>query len=155
MGAPTVPAWVTVLSALLTPTIAILALLIAWQQWQTNRNKLKLDLFDRRYVYYEAARELIGRILTSGKATDAVTFEFLHKTRGAQFIVGEAIATYFDKELYSKAIDLNCLDAELQGVGVGPERSENVRKQSEIKKWFNAQHKVLDDLFRAHLDLKH
>lgn len=144
-----------ILSALLTPTIAILALLIGWQQWRTNRNKLKLELFDRRYVYYEAARQLIGGILTSGKATDQLTFEFLHKTRGAQFIVGEAIASYFDKQLYSKAIDLNCLDAELEGFGVGPERSANVRKQSDIKKWFNEQHKVLDDLFKPLLDLKH
>ena len=155
MNATTLPAWIPILGALLTPTITIAAALIAWQQWLTNRNKLKLDLFDRRYVYYEAARELIARILTSGKATDQVTFEFLHKTRGARFIVGEAIATYFDKQLYSKAIDLNCLDAELEGIGVGPERAANVRKQSEIKKWFNDQHKVLDELFRPQLNLKH
>jgi hypothetical protein len=149
------PLWVPVLSALLTPTIAVAAVLIAWQQWITNRNKLKLELFDRRYAYYEAAGELIGRILTSGKATDEVTFEFLMKTRGARFIVGENIAKYFDDELYSRAIELNTLDAELEGVGVGETRTKNVQKQSEIKKWFNAQHKVLDQYFSPLLNLKH
>jgi hypothetical protein len=37
---------VDILAALLTPVIAILAVYIAWQQWDTNRNKLKLDLLN-------------------------------------------------------------------------------------------------------------
>ncbi len=155
MEPSTVPTWVPILSALLTPTIAISAVLIALQQWRTNRNRLKLDLFDKRYEYYDAARILIGKILSSGKVEDADTFEFLRNTRGTKFIVGEKIATYFDNELYSKALDLGCLDAELEGVGVGSERTENVRKQSEIKKWFNAQYEVLDELFMPMLGLRH
>ena len=155
MNASSLPAWVPILAALLTPTIAIVAAYIAWQQWRTNRNKLKLDLFERRYAYYEAASELIRRILTSGKATDQVTSEFIHKIRGAQFIVGEAVATYFYKQLYSNALDLNTLDDELQGLDVGPERSAIVGKRSDIKKWFSDQPEVLDDLFKPLLNLKH
>lgn len=155
MSASSVPAWITILSALLTPAIAILTSLIAFQQWRTNRNKLKLNLFDRRYVYYEAARELLGCISVSGKVTEQVMFEFHRKTRGAQFIVGDSIARYFDQELYSKANDLKCLYAELECVEVGPDRNENLRNQKEIKKWFYDQSKVLDKLFRPLLDLKH
>ena len=35
---------VDVLSALLTPVIAAIAVSIAYQQWQTNRRRLALDL---------------------------------------------------------------------------------------------------------------
>ena len=49
-------ALVPVLSALLTPTIAIITTYIAYEQWRTNRNKLKLDLFDRRFAVYDAMR---------------------------------------------------------------------------------------------------
>ena len=128
---------------------------IAWQQWRTNRNRLKLDLFEKRYAYYEAARELIGKILTSGRANDDVTLKFLMSTKGARFTVGKDIARYLDEELYSKAIDLQTLETELQGVGAGAERTDNVHRQRDIKTWFNEQNDVLDRKFAPLLQLKH
>lgn len=41
--------WIDILSALLTPVIAILTVTIAFFQWQTNEKKRKQDLFDMRY----------------------------------------------------------------------------------------------------------
>jgi hypothetical protein len=35
-------------SAALTPVVAILTVYIAYQQYQTNMSKLRLDLYDRR-----------------------------------------------------------------------------------------------------------
>lgn len=40
---------INILSALLTPTIALLTAFIAYQQWQTNERKRKQDLFELRY----------------------------------------------------------------------------------------------------------
>lgn len=40
---------IDILSALLTPTIALLTAFIAYQQWQTNERKRKQDLFELRY----------------------------------------------------------------------------------------------------------
>jgi hypothetical protein len=34
---------------LLTPVIGAIATYIAWQQWRTNQNKLKLDRYERIY----------------------------------------------------------------------------------------------------------
>lgn len=46
--------WVDVFSALLTPTVAILAVYIALQQWQTQEKQRKQDLYEKRYdnLYY-------------------------------------------------------------------------------------------------------
>lgn len=45
-------AWVSLSSALLTPTIAITGIYIAYRQWKTNDLKRQNDLFDRRYEFY-------------------------------------------------------------------------------------------------------
>jgi|PlaIllAssembly_1097288.scaffolds.fasta_scaffold283843_2 hypothetical protein len=56
---------IEVSKALLTPVIAIVAAYVAWQQLKTNRRKLKLDLFEKRYTVFEKIGEFIGSILTS------------------------------------------------------------------------------------------
>ena len=151
----TEPHWTTYLAALLTPTVAVLGSYIAYRQWHLAQNKLKLDLFDRRFSVFEAARSLIASIMTSGKAKDEDVFKFLLATREAKWLLDVSIAEYLDKQLYDKAIDLQTLDAELEGVPVGEERTKNVSEQSEIKKWFAAQYKVLDEKFSPYLQLQH
>jgi hypothetical protein len=42
------PHWTTYLLAMLTPLIAMIVAFIAFRQWRTAQNRLKLDLFDRR-----------------------------------------------------------------------------------------------------------
>lgn len=143
------PHWTVYLSALLTPTVAVLGSFIAYRQWRLAQNKLKFDLFDRRLTVYEAARTLLSSIMTSGKAKDEEVFKFMVATREAKWLFNEFIAEYLDKQLYHKALDLQTLEAELEGVPVGEERTKNVRTQAEIKKWFMAQYKVLDEISSA------
>jgi len=50
---------VSVLSALLTPLIAIITTYIAYQQWQGNKLKLKMERYERRLrVYQEMVKML-------------------------------------------------------------------------------------------------
>jgi len=149
------PHWTTYLAALLVPTIAILGAFIAYRQWRLAQNKLKLDLFDRRLSVYEAARTLVSSIMTSGKAKDEEVFRFMVATREAKWLLNASIAEYLDKELYGKAIDLQMLASELEGVPVGDERTKNVRQQAEIKRWLLAQFAVLDAKFSPFLQLQH
>lgn len=60
------PDWSSVVSSLLVPVIAVLGAVIAYRQWRVAQNKLKLDLFDRRFAIFDAARKLIASILASG-----------------------------------------------------------------------------------------
>jgi hypothetical protein len=146
--------WIPILSAMLTPTVALLGLGIAWGQWRTNRNKLKLDLFDRRHAVYEASVQLINSILGSGKANSEDIFVFTSKTRSAGFLVGAGVMNYLDEALRARAVDLETLQAELPDL-VGLERVENVKKQSELKKWFAGQYAVLESQFEDALTLRH
>ena len=49
--------WVDYLQALLTPTIAALGIRIAWLQWRTDHQRLKLERFDNRFLMFEATRK--------------------------------------------------------------------------------------------------
>lgn len=149
------PHWTTYLAALLTPTVAVLGSFIAYRQWRLAQNKLKLDLFDRRYSVYEAAHSLLASIMASGRAKDDELFKFLLATREAKWLLDSSVAAYLDKQLYHKAIDLQTLQAELEGVPVGDIRTKNLRAQAEIKKWFLAQHEALDEQFSPYLRLRH
>jgi YD repeat-containing protein len=61
------PTWIAILSALLTPTIAILVSVISWRQWNTAQLKFLLDLFDRRLKAIDAIHKPIGEVTRSGK----------------------------------------------------------------------------------------
>jgi hypothetical protein len=65
-----VPIWIQVLQALLTPIIAALAVAIAYGQWRTGRQQVVLELFERRMAIYDGIREVIGKIIRSGSVTD-------------------------------------------------------------------------------------
>ena len=149
------PHWTAYVSALLTPIIAVLAIVIAYRQWRLGQNKLKLDLFDRRFAVYHAATSLIGSVMSSGNAANSETYKFLVATKDAKWLLSLDIAEYLDKQIYAKAIDLQTLSAELEGVGVGPERTKNVHAQADIKKWIVVQFAVLDTHFAPYLRLQH
>ena len=150
------PHWTTYLAALLTPTVAVLGAFIALRQWRLAQNKLKLDLFERRFSVYEAAQALLASIMTSGKAKDDELLKFMVATRAAKWLLNDSIAEYLDKQLYHKAIDLQTLASELKGVPDGAEvRKTNVHAQAEIKKWLLAQYEVLDEKFSPFLQVRH
>lgn len=147
--------WVDYLSALLTPTIAIVGVAIGLLQWKTNRNRLKHELFDRRYKQFEAVRDFLGSIRGSGRAVDNIQADFFSKTRGLRFTYDQTLADYIEANIWRPAVDLACLHAELEGVPVGAERTSNLRKQSEIKESLYREFQNLDRLFSKYLQLRH
>ena len=53
-----------------------------------------------------------------------------------------------------KAMELQTLDSELEGLPVGDERTRLVKAQREIKTWFEAQLQVIDAKFSPFLQMK-
>lgn len=149
------PHWTVYLQALLTPVIAFFAVYVAASQWSTARNKLRLDLFEKRYAVYEAAQEFIASIVTSGKVNDESMFTYMAATRAAKWIVSHEVEEYLERELYTPALKLQTLQSMLEGVPAGDERTKNVARQLELKTHFNAQYKQLDIWFSAYLQLSH
>ena len=71
--------------ALLTPLIAIVATYIAWQQWQTNKQKLEMDRYDRRLHVYEEVRKILSIVLRDAKASYEDLLKFRTSVSEADF----------------------------------------------------------------------
>ena len=54
---------IDVFQALLTPTIAVAGIAIARRQWKISDEKLRLDLFERRWKVFEAVGCFLSEIL--------------------------------------------------------------------------------------------
>jgi hypothetical protein len=67
--------------------LSIAVVVIAWQQWQVANNKLRLDLFDRRYKVYDATRNFLAVILREATFTNSQLFEFYAGTSDAEFLL--------------------------------------------------------------------
>ena len=147
------PHWTQIMTALLTPMIAGIAILIAYRQWKTAHEKLKFDRFDRRFAVYDTARNLLGSIITTGIKKDTL-FEFDAGTREAKWLLNDEIVNYLQKELGDKAYELKTLIDVLNSLSNEEERKRNIKKQTELKKWFLAQYSVLDQKFAPFLKLK-
>ncbi|MGY6127028.1 hypothetical protein ACW9YV_16510 (plasmid) [Paraburkholderia strydomiana] len=93
------PHWTAYLSALMVPLIAILGVAIAYRQWRTAQNKLKQDLFDKRFSVYDAARRMLASVMTSGKVRDEELFKFMVATREAKWLLSNELAHYLDEVL--------------------------------------------------------
>ncbi len=147
--------WIDIFTALLTPTIAVLGAYIAWQQWRTNRNKLKIDLFDKRHQVFENIKKFIASILTSGRVEDGADIQFLRDTKSARFLFEDNtdILNLVD-EIYKKAVALDTLQKTEKGSS-DEALEKNLDKQSEIKEWYIAQLRNIDEAFKEYLILKH
>jgi len=122
--------WVDVLSALLTPTIAIAGIAIGCLQWRINQKRLQNELFNRRIDLYEKITSYIANILTRGSVENGADTQFLRNTKQAVFVFGKDIEEFVN-EIYKKSLDLNLVNAQVQ-----PIQDEHLSKQRCIKKWF-------------------
>jgi len=147
--------WVDYLSALLTPTIAIFGSLIAFQQWLTNRKRLKHELFDRRYQQFCVVRDFLGSIVTSGTANKEEQLKYLSGTRGMRFVFDKDIADSVEKTIWNPAVMLDCLKSELECASNAEEREKNLKRQTEIFQGLKKELNVLENTFSKYLQLKH
>jgi hypothetical protein len=82
------------LQALATPVIALLAAVIGFGQWRTNRTKLALDLFEKRFAVFMDVRRIASEAVQQGKLTDwGLPHEVLARGR---FLFGSEVQKALD-----------------------------------------------------------
>jgi hypothetical protein len=79
--------------------------LIAYLQWQTARQKVLLDLFDKRFAVYDELRSVVGRHLSSGIDQTAL-FEFKRVTSRAQFLFGPEVQPFLEERWVDLSRDM-------------------------------------------------
>jgi hypothetical protein len=96
--------WIDILSALLTPTIAITATVVTIFQFKVNSNRLKYELFDRRYKQYQAVTNFLNSALRlnmrSSRAECSEDEErYLNGIQGIEFTFSKAVSAYLYKNV--------------------------------------------------------
>ena len=94
------PLWVEYTKALGAPIVALVAACIAgriaYQQMKTARNKLKLDLFDKRLKVFEACSELIREFYMPVPLEMKRLEEITTIVSGTRWLFSEDVAKYVD-----------------------------------------------------------
>jgi hypothetical protein len=142
--------WVDVLKALLTPLIAAIAAYIAWQQWSTNRNKLRHELFERRFEIYASAYNVLFSVSVQGHASGEHLAAFRQTLYKSDFLLDESLSALLS-EIDDKYDELRILTNELAALNNEDQRKENLRKQRQIKDWMEKQKDDLKSRFARYL----
>jgi hypothetical protein len=146
------PLWYLSLQLLLPAAIGIGGGLIAWAPWRTANQKVVLDLFDRRFRLYDAARTLNRQVIAAGKSTTQQMIEMAELAREARFLFGPEISTALNSAA-DAMIQIEVAEKELTGVPVGPKRTALVNKSGEAFKTVQRIQQVLPDLFLPYMRL--
>jgi hypothetical protein len=132
--------YVQVLSALLTPLIAIITRYIAIQQYRTSRSKLRYELYDRRLAIYNAViRFIYDNINETEPLTIQRLLQFKAETGQCFFLLGEDVYKLVD-EVYRKAVELR-------------RRKHTSEDCPELFEWFSKQLDSMPKDFACYLSL--
>jgi len=84
------PEWIQIFSALLTPTIAIAGIGIAWLQWCTAERRRKQDLFEKRWEFFNRARKVYEEGLRASDEDKPPSDGYIYHTEDFQYLADEA-----------------------------------------------------------------
>ncbi|MGO1073186.1 hypothetical protein [Lysobacter sp. CA199] len=143
------PHWTAYVSAIAQPIVALLvaclAAWIAYRQYRTARNKLKLDLFDRRFLVYEAARKALTQAYGHGKLEPSQQFEYLSSVQAARWLFGPEVQEYLETTLWHKFVDLELYNS------FPPAKYASER--AKLMKWLIVQPQELNKILGKYLIL--
>ncbi|PTR14475.1 hypothetical protein C8R31_106148 [Nitrosospira sp. Nsp2] len=89
-----------------TLIVGIAATYISWQQWKTNKLKLKLDLYDRRVRIYEVVKNTLQLVLKESNVSPSDLSIFWTSASQADFLFGPEIPEYID-EIHKHGVRLH------------------------------------------------
>jgi hypothetical protein len=82
----------------LGPTLVAAAVgVVAYRQWATAREKLRLDLFEKRFEIYSAYHNFLITIFQTGKVSSANWDELNSKCVGEKFLFKEKLLRNLDE----------------------------------------------------------
>ena len=140
---------------ILPTVIASFAVYIAWRQHQTARNKLKLDLFDRRFKVYGGVIDLLSTVLRDGQVHSDDLTKYHVETNAKEFLFDDDIVEFM-AEVRKNAIVLRQVNQQLQSLRDDreKERHQLAGDDAELCRWFAEQLELAPSKFENYLGFK-
>jgi hypothetical protein len=149
--------WFPLGNALLTLALAAATACFAWGQHSLGRSQLKVALFDRRVIVYEAMKRFVADTMSGGTTTMDSMISMLRETRYAPFLFERraGISEYIG-HFYKQGVELKYAQQgheRIRSAQEEPERLRLIQRQHDLLLWFTAQGDVIDEKFRPYLQL--
>ncbi len=145
------PIWLQIILGVSASLIAIFGAYISYKQWKLSAYKLKHDLFERRWVIYASAHDLIADTLNGSKEERVKSYRDLQqKIITAQFLFPEEVCDYLH-QLLDDIWNYNLLEQKIQKDLEGRQALEN--EHSEKYKHIENQAKVLAEKLKKYMEL--
>jgi hypothetical protein len=76
--------------------VGCIAAYIAYRQFKTANDKLRLDLFEKRYAVYREVRAVLAGTMQEETVSYEQVLEFYRKVRGSEFLFGREIEIFIE-----------------------------------------------------------
>jgi hypothetical protein len=129
------PAFVALIAGLITSYIA-------WRQWKTTKDKLRIDLFDKRFEVYDSVSAFIAKNLRQGSVDTSDVLDFKFKTRSVEFLFDKYFKIYVNK-ICECAFRLGDFESERRLYRESLDASKQ-NKRNEDFQWMSRQFDELD-----------
>jgi len=137
---------------LLTLAIAAFVALVAWRQHKTDRDKVRLDLFDKRFASYEALRRFLKMIMSNPAGLNELQ-QLYEETSTMSFLFGSDINDY-RRKLHHNAVRLRTVDHMVDDLKNDDERSDLLEEREKLQKWLINQFRDMPKEFEKYLIFK-
>jgi len=116
-----------------------------------QKDKLRLDLFDKRYRIFRALQDLLSVFIPTGTFTRKDLNKFTNDSSDAEFLFGKDIKIYVD-EINQKVLKLIHLNERLANPVLETEKKNSAIKEiAELESWFMNQLTDSKNLFKKYL----
>jgi hypothetical protein len=150
---PTTTLILGVATLVLTVVIACVTSYIAVQQWLTAKNKLRIDLFDRRLPVFEAVMRLTEIVVSKENIALEEVQEFEFAKKSVQFLFDQELQDYCDN-LYKEAYGVHRGKQRIDSLAEGEERDQFTATWQEQRVWFNDQRKEIPKRFASFFKIR-
>jgi hypothetical protein len=142
---------VGLLGTLATLIVGCLVAFIAWQQWQVAQNKLRLDLFDRRYKVYNATRDFLSVIVSKANFDNSQLFTFYAGISDVEFLFDATIVDYLG-QIKKRALEMRTKHKLLED---SADRERIAQAEDQHLLWLTEQLSVMGKVFTPYLGFSH
>ncbi len=118
--------------------IAAIVAYIAWQQHKTNRDKLRLDLYDRRFKVFDRVKIFVTDVFLEQRVSEEQLGQYRGATAEATFLFKDDILEYL-KDVTKKAYELQRVNRAIKTNLSQEKHRQATDNQRVLLKWFGAQ----------------
>jgi hypothetical protein len=145
----TIGTWAAIIAACAT----VGSLVVAFQQYQTAKAKLKLDLFENRFKVFEATMAVLAEVFQSGRWTFNRHIDFTRQITLARCLFPADVSEKM-QQLLKVGVEMEDAQAAMEATQQGgPERTRVVSDRRNAFSFIADEMLTLERFFIAHLQI--